>query len=47
MRLNTDIPGEVFLMAIPGTRLQSLEVDLIFTTEVHQRMKDYYLARTG
>jgi uncharacterized protein (DUF169 family) len=47
MRLNTDIPGEVFLMVVPGTRLQSLEVDLIFTTEVHQRMKDYYLGRAS
>ena len=47
MRLNTDIPGEVFLMAVPGSRLQSLEVDLIFTTEVHQRMKDYYLGRAS
>ena len=46
MRLNTDIPDEVFLMAVPGSRLPTLEVDLIFATEVHQRMKDYYLGRT-
>jgi uncharacterized protein (DUF169 family) len=47
MRLNTDVPGEVFLMVVPGNRLPSLEVDLIFATEVHQRMKDYYLGRAG
>jgi uncharacterized protein (DUF169 family) len=45
MRLNTDIPDELFLMVVPGNRLPTLEVDLIFATEVHQRMKDYYLGR--
>ena len=47
MRLNTDIPDEVLLMVVPGNRLPTLEVDLIFATEVHQRMKDYYLGRTS
>ena len=46
-RVNTDIPGEYLLMAVPKSRLGSLEQSLFVTSEVHQQMRTYYLQRAA
>ncbi|MBI2885944.1 MAG: DUF169 domain-containing protein [Chloroflexi bacterium] len=47
MRINTDIGGEYFLMALSRQQLASLESALFVTNEVHYKMRSYYLDRAA
>ena len=47
MRVNTDIGGEYFLMAVGKEQLGALESELFITNESHQKMRSYYLDRAA
>lgn len=45
MRVNTGVPAEVILMAVPRNMLENMEDDLVAVSRVHSQMETHYLDR--